>query len=689
MRYRFTNYYFLVLDIETSKYVDHTGKPQSVWLSYGICKLYSRENEVVDRCYFREWSVLYDWLKCIQQFFPKRALPCFVHNLPYEFDFLIKNLSPPIDFLTNSSHSVIACVLEDFEQIQFRCTVKLSGVKLSTLGESLGFPKLESEYRTITPLDSVTKEEIEYCDRDCDIVAKYVVERLLKEFNTFSAIPYTKTGRVRQTYNQFYRDYVKENGKPEWDIAPNEKCYDAECRAFAGGVVISNPMFTGMVLNNVHSYDETSAYPYAQLKEDYPYTIREEPNPTEEMLQEKFWIAKIKFNNIRTRYHWAWLSISKMDDYYAQGSEWFNGKLISTKWAVRTITNVDYETICKTYDFDSIEIEEFYHMDKYGKLPKPYIQTIEKYAKAKSDYKVIVKNTPISDEKWLDVNAEYMQIKGDFNSIYGMCVQKLVQVEYGIDEFYNWKEKNTKYSIEGKHIKRNFLFGVYVTAYARRNLINGIIKNCPNTLVYADTDSIKFIGKNVFINTNEPLEQYKDVPYIYSLGPFDYECTYEKFVTYGAKKYAYTEDGVVYLTVAGLPKFKLEESMQIYYGNKFIPTDEFRSDITHFKIGTLFDKCKLGKKYITENNNFDIDNNTLRMFNVDTTSLECLKYLADHKINTKGGVALYETSYQLDITTVDNEYLLNIRKDFDEWVCNMQQNGIDLTDSISTMLPLK
>ena len=282
-----------------------------------------------------------------------------------------------------------------------------------------------------------------------------------------------------------------------------------------------------------------------------------------------------------------------------------------------------------------------------------------------------------------------MQIKGDFNSIYGMCVQKLVQVEYGIDEFYNWKEKNTKYSIEGKHIKRNFLFGVYVTAYARRNLINGIIKNCPNTLVYADTDSIKFIGKNVFINTNEPLEQYKDVPYIYSLGPFDYECTYEKFVTYGAKKYAYTEDGIVYLTVAGLPKFKLEESMQIYYGNKFIPTDEFRSDITHFKIGTLFDKCKLGKKYITENNNFDIDNNTLLMFNVDTTSLECLKYLADHKINTKGGVALYETSYQLDITTVDNEYLLSIRKDFDEWLHNMQLNGIDLTDSINTMLPLK
>ena len=89
-----------------------------------------------------------------------------------------------------------------------------------------------------------------------------------------------------------------------------------------------------------------------------------------------------------------------------------------------------------------------------------------------------------------------MLSKNDVNGIFGMTVQKIIQPEYYVDEFFIWQEKNAEYKqIEDAHLKRNFLFGIYILAYSRHNLLKAIVENCPISFVYADTDSIKFIGK--------------------------------------------------------------------------------------------------------------------------------------------------------------------------------------------------
>ena len=671
MATRLSSYYFLVLDIETSTLYNDLQEPTAVWLSYGFCNLYNREGNRVNKCYFREWDELRNYLNLVSQKFMGYKLICYVHNLAYEFDFLIKNISRPKKILANGSHAVISTVLEDFPQIEFRCTFRLTMQSLRKIGDTIGLPKLESEYRTITPLDSVTEEEVEYCCRDCDIVAQYIGKRLIPEYKMLHQTPLTKTGRVRKTFNKFY----SELDKPEWDRLPPEDCYNALNDSFSGGITTSNPLFTGRILYNVQSYDITSSYPYAQLSELYPYTIEREYNPTLDMLEEPFWIAKIKFRNIKSRYNWGWLSVSKMNDFSPWQCEFFNGKLIWANYIVRTVTNVDFDMIKLTYAYDDIEIEEFYHEYNYGELPMPYIETIKTYAERKSALKEELKHIPENAPNRAEKEYEYLLAKGDFNSIYGMSVQKIMQAEYEIDELFVWREKNKPYEQTDKHLKRNFLFGVYTTAYARKNLLQAILANCPLTFVYCDTDSIKYIGDTPFTDTNKPLpEKYLKIPYLAKLGRFDKEHSYKSFITYGAKKYAHTYEGDdnVYLTVAGLPKKTAND-----YGI---------TKIEDFTIGKVFKHCKLGKKYIYVNSTFELTDEQER-FNEQEQDKETLRYLKEHKINTKGGVALFPVDYSLDITNIDIKIILRQERSFKSWLTTYKSlNGIDLTESCGTML---
>lgn len=686
-----TSYYFLVLDIETSTLYNDASEPTATWLSYGYCNLYDRDGDTWERCYFREWEQLDKFFNYIQQKFMGTKILCFVHNLGYEFDYLIKNLSRSSKFLTNSSHAVISATLEEYPQIEFRCTLRLTMEKLEKIGEMLGFPKLEDDYSLLNPEDTVSEEKKQYCCRDCDIVAKWVSTKFLKEFGSFTKCPLTKTGRVRKTYNKYYNEMVKANGgkPPKWDIEPPEDCYDALNNAFAGGICTSNPMFTGMILHNVKSKDETSAYPFAQLSEEFPYSIEKISNPTTDMLKEKFWIAKIKFNTINSKFTWGWLSVSKMNDYDPLSCRFFNGKLLWGNWVIRTITNVDYESINMTYDYESLEVLEFYRMEDYGELPYPYIATIKEYGELKYNMKRIVKDIPHNAPNYLDMNMKYMLSKNDFNSIYGMTVQKLVHQEYYITDDFEWKEKPVKYECKERHIKRNFLFGVYTTAYARKNWIRGVVENCPITFVYGDTDSIKYIGDINFKDTNKILdEKYLQYDYLKQLGRFEDDGEYEDFVTYGAKKYAYKlkGDSNIYLTVAGLPKYKADEDMKIEYKGQQLAR---LKSISEFRVGTIFKNCKLGKKYMTIGGTYELTEN-MELNNVKEIDKETLRYLKKHNIKTNGGVALFPVNYSLDITYIDYKYLMKCREVFNKWVSEVEMEGITtLKDCCGMMLPIE
>lgn len=630
------NEYFLTLDIETSSKYDDDEKPIAVWLSYGYSILWDKKGNPIQECYFRNWHELKAFYDKLSTQFYYYDILCFVHNLGYEFDYLIKNISMPSKFLSNSTHATISGVLERYKNIIFRCTYQLTGYSLRKLGDMINLPKLESDYRTIYPDDEVTEEEKFYCFRDNEIVAQYIVTSLLPEYGTVHNIPYTKTGRVRKMFKE---NYVK----GDWDLMPTEECYYAMTKAFNGGITISNPLYTNLTLYNVHSYDITSSYPFTMLSENFPQKIRKVETP-QKVNFNNYFIAKIRFKDISSKYDWQWLSISKMENI-SDDSEFFNGKLIRGASVDRYVTNIDFEMICKTYEFD-YEILEYFELYQVEPLPECFLKTILYYADKKHELKILRSKLEEGTEEFIQIDRDYTLSKNDFNSLYGMMVEKLVKPIYEIDENYLWHKREGEYVyVEGKHLKRNFLFGVFITAYARRNLLNAIIKNCPNTFVYADTDSIKFIGENVFVDTNKILDsRFLSIECVSKLGRFDYEGTYEEFKTLGAKKYCYkTAKGDYVLVVAGLPKNK--------YG--LTSTEEF-------KPGREFKNCKLGKRYIVNEKLIEIDED-LDLYSIEENP-EIYDFFEEKCIESGGGVGLYPTSYLLDMTKVDLYY------------CNLYQN---------------
>lgn len=645
-----SNFYFLVLDIETSKRMEYDTKlnkdmPVEVWLSYGVCKLYDIKGNQIKCLRFREWCELKGFLTTISMTAKKRLL-CFVHNLSYEFDFLIKNLCKPKDFICNSTHSVIASKLEDFN-IEFRCTYQLSKLSLSKIGDMFNIPKLESEYRTIYSYDDVTEEEWLYCERDCDIIVPYIQSEL-KVYKMLSRLPYTSTGKVRRRLKQLLNDYDDK----EWDLMPDEDCYTALNKSFRGGLTMSNPRFTGRIINRtVRSFDEKSKYPSVMLTEEFPYTIKREYDFNNDTYKSyKFWIARVKLIDVYSNYEWGVISCNTCEDVDYLYSDIFNGKIINAPQIELYLTNIDLELYRKVYYIKDVEFIEFYKCERYGSLPTPFIELIKEFAYNKVEIgkklKLIEKDYGELSNEYLEVYKEYMDAKAMLNGIYGMMVQKLSPQEFYIDDMFMWHEKMNVYSkIEGKHLFRNFLFGIYITAYSRFDLVNNIIMNCPDNFVYCDTDSIKFIdiGKE-FIDYNKDLPDYlKEFEYLKGFNKFEEETPYNKFLTYGAKKYCYERNGIFGFTVAGLPKNTPIHSFDEFY------------------LGAVYRDCKLAKRYIYYNRMIDVDSYTNEI-------------IADEIIEetSHGGVALFEVDYKLSMTNRDLFYLKENKEQWEEK--NIQQN---------------
>ena len=187
--------------------------------------------------------------------------------------------------------------------------------------------------------------------------------------------------------------------------------------------------------------------------------------------------------------------------------------------------------------------------------------------------------------------------KNMLNSAYGMCVTDIVRDEIVFDndtedarkvyqkarkvkiaENPDARDKINEEFVESAIEKYNtggkrFLFyawGVWVTAYCRRNLFSGI-KECGRDYVYSDTDSIKLLHHKKHLKYFEDynkkiLEKIKEAaefhgideeefrPLNKPIGVWDDEGDIQYFKTLGAKRYLIRNKKGYQLTVAGLHK---------------------------------------------------------------------------------------------------------------------------------------
>lgn len=187
-------------DIETSSFYEGGIKaPENkraimyIW-QFGI-------NELV--CYGRTWEEFETFMIALQIILgtnEKRRLLVYVHNLPYEWQFIRKRFSWTKVFLLEDRKPVKARM----GGVEFRCSLKLSGGKsLENVGKDLQSHKVEKkvgdlDYSLIrTPLTPLTERELGYCEYDIRVVNAYIAEKIEQDGN-ISRIPLTNTGYVRE-----------------------------------------------------------------------------------------------------------------------------------------------------------------------------------------------------------------------------------------------------------------------------------------------------------------------------------------------------------------------------------------------------------------------------------------------------------------------------------------------------------
>jgi len=621
-------------DIETSSFIDNDGNKT------GICYLwqFGVNGSVI---YGRTWSELETLINAIQaylQLSTEKRLVVYVHNLAFEFQWIRKYFEWYDIFALDVREVLYAVTCSG---IEFRCSYKLSGYSLADLSNKLTTYHVKKQIGDLnydllrhseTPL---TSDELRYAIYDVLVVMAYIREKMDVDGN-ITRLQLTKTGYVRKYCRDccFYdgkHTHKKNGGKYlqyrntmlHLTITPDE--YKQQKRAFQGGFTHASFLYVDKTVENVDSFDFTSSYPYVMLSEKFPMSSGRLLAPEEWRGKLKHYLSKyccifdVEFENIRPRI-WYDNIISESKCYKIDGKRVINnGRVVSADLIRLTITEIDLKAYAQFYEWDKMRIANL-RIYKRGYLPKEFIYAILKLYGDKTQLKGVTER-----------QTDYLNSKEMLNACYGMTVTDIVRDVISYAEDWgrapaNVEDEITKYNEN----KRRFLFyawGIYVTAYARYNLFEGIY-NFGDDYIYADTDSIK--AKNAekhmdFINSyNERVrEKLRKVSDFYKI-PFDLfepetikgkkkligvwehetaDHKYEKFKTLGAKRYMISGKNVLYdehknvyydlsITVAGVNKFHAVPYLIDKYGidgafDAFVAEDDSGLEIPAEHTGKL------------------------------------------------------------------------------------------------------
>ena len=576
--------------------------------------------------YGRTWQDLKDFLSLLDNNIPEKKI-VFIHNLSYEFQFLRGEFNFKNVF-ARTKRKVMKCEFIDYN-IELHCTYFMSNVSLEILADTYKLPikKLVGslDYNIIrSPITPMTEKEMSYCENDCLVIYYYIKMELL-DYIRVDKIPITSTGKVRrQLMDQTYKNMTYKR-KTRKAINDDPHIYNLLLQAFQGGYNHASWVYADEIIEDVDSYDFTSSYPYVMTTFKYPMSrfYKDDVKTIDDMYRLYAYLLVVKFKNISCKYYNNFISSSKCR--HIKGARYDNGRIISADEIEMTLTDVDFRFILESYNCEYEIIESYSAL--YNYLPKLLIDFIlEKY----------VSKTKLKGVENEEVN--YARIKALFNSIYGMTVTNTIRNDVVYDNVSGWDEKclNNEDIIKALENERkkgflSFSWGVWVTAWARNNLLTNLIKLDKHN-IYADTDSLKLIkgyDKKVIKEYNKkvkeriryvskilkiPIEKYnpKDIKGInHLLGVFENETkegdkyTYEKFITQGAKKYAVIQDGKIKITVAGVPKKEGAKCLKRL--EDFRDNLEFKSSITKKQTLIYLDDQKEnividkdGKEYINK-----------------------------------------------------------------------------------------
>ena len=419
-------------------------------------------------------------------------------------------------------------------------------------------------------------------------------------------------------------------------LEPSEYIELKEC--FQGGFTHANAHRVQKLCMKVGSFDFTSSYPAVMVAEKFPISkgrflglvelnyILDNIDTNGYMFRLKIWDLAPKIDCDHP------ISFSKCRHASLKDELLDNGRIIYAEYLETTCTEQDLLTYMEFYSWTKIEIYDCYEYTKQY-LPRPFVETIFKLYKDKTELK---------DVEGREV--DYMIAKAMLNALYGMTVTDIVREELFYDDshvdqdnrsmpFYsNYDEMEKLSPEEQKKAEEAFLveqitrynnnpyrflfyvWGVWVTAYARRNLFSGI-KHCNKDYIYADTDSIKILNPEKHMSyiedynaqITEKLKQaceFHEFDFSLTkpknihgeekpLGVWEFEGIYDEFMTLGAKRYMWLKDDRWNLTVAGVNK----KSGMNYLLKR--AKEENKSPFDFFNMDLIFPATDSGRNVLT------------------------------------------------------------------------------------------
>lgn len=543
--------------------------------------------------YGRSWHQFVDLVNRMSEFTQHTKLIIYVQNLAYEFQFMRKYFKWDRVFAREKRKPFEA----ETNNIIFKCSMVLSNYSLAKIAENLHKYRIKKlvgqlDYKLIrNSKTELSYDELEYAYNDIKIIEYYIREEIERN-GDICHIPMTSTGYARRyTKEHCYPVNDKNEKRKYYDLIKNLRVdvdeYKTLKRAFQGGFTHCNAFYSGIILSNVFSIDFNSSYPAVMLSEKFPMSTGEKvfySNRAEFLNDCKRYcmIFDIEFVNIESKdFREHIISSSKCWD--SQNMLCDNGKVIRADYIITTLTNVDLEYLNQFYNWDNFNITNVYRYEK-NYLPKPIIDTI-----------IVLYNNKTLLKNVFGKEVEYAHSKALLNSLYGMCVTDIAPDNIIYNDEWEIELPNVETLLDKYNKKRErFLFypwGVFVTAYARRNLFSGIYE-FHNDYVYSDTDSIKGIN---YEDHKEYIEKYNNTIYqklvkmcnYYNidvnlikpkgkiLGVWDYEGTYDKFKSIGSKRYLSRTGDNYKLTVAGVNKNKACEYLTSFYN----PFAKFNEDL--------------------------------------------------------------------------------------------------------------
>lgn len=608
--HRYTsNECIIMADTETSKSEGHPEPYDNYVVAWTISIRAAHENIVT--LYGSEPRGCIQTLKRIHDAMHGDRTIIFFHNLSYDWQFLrafcFESWGYPSRQLNTKPHYPIS--VEFSNGIIFRDSLILAQRGIAKWAMDLNVPDKKEiakwDYDKVRMQGgSFTDDEKLYIEHDTLAGVECIDATMQTLGKKVCTLPYTATGIVREAF----RKTAKHNRGRDWFLRQyldydfvrlSERCYH-------GGYTHQNRFKKRMTINEfdtggepIQCWDIASSYPFALCSEKYPsekFTRYHDCTPAEILKASDsyafmFTLELYKVSLKDPLYPMPMLQYSKATETINEECD--NGRIVCADYVQISLTEIDLKLLDAQYAYDkqyTICTGVIFAAKDF--LPKWFTDFVFENFKAKTSLKG---RDPVL----------YAIAKAKLNSIYGMCVQHVMQDD--IDEDYLTgdyvrivKQDEEAYQdyIDKRTTLLPYQIGIWCTCYAMKNLfeLGGCLKDV-HTWIYSDTDSCFGYGWD-----KEKLDAYNQTRIdkmhargydgirhdgrTYYLGIVELDKVCEEFKGIHSKCYCYRDAKTheLKITIAGVPKS----------GAKCL-----KDDIDNFDIGFTFPGTKTGKKQHT------------------------------------------------------------------------------------------